>query len=262
MSSTLTTLTGSEPVTMPNTTVSDAPMPTQTAYAVPVGRVRIAKASPAMLSARPTPKTNDGTSRENPSERPSATAQTASRTPETTSTDHAMTTTLRQAVLSQSGYGSLVRRAVGLVAPGSHADAPGGISRQGWTALTLAGATLGGQWPLLEPLTPRARPVTEAPTRAAGSEVTLIWWGEIDLGNATDLSGDLLQAIETASHVYVDLTGVTFMDSSGIGVLVNGWRRARSEQVTLTVCEPTGQVRRTLESTGLLDLMSQQPTVP
>ncbi|GAA5142388.1 hypothetical protein GCM10023340_05780 [Nocardioides marinquilinus] len=98
--------------------------------------------------------------------------------------------------------------------------------------------------------------MTNAPTRDVSTEVTLIWWGEIDLGNATELSGDLLRAIGSASHVYVDLTGVTFMDSSGIGVLVNGWRRARAQHVTLTVCEPTGQVRRTLESTGLLDLMT------
>jgi hypothetical protein len=35
-------LTGTSPVTMPNATVRKAPMPTQTAYAVPVGSLRVA----------------------------------------------------------------------------------------------------------------------------------------------------------------------------------------------------------------------------
>src|SRR3954466_7632451 len=51
-SSTRTTDTGSSPAHIAKPAVSAAPMPTQTAYAVPMGRPRIAKARPAMLPAQ------------------------------------------------------------------------------------------------------------------------------------------------------------------------------------------------------------------
>src|SRR5215210_3984658 len=83
-------------------------MPTHTAYAVPTGRPRIAYASPPMLSARAAAKTAVGPSRVNPSDRPRAEAQTASRTPDRTRTSQYMANSW-SAVLSLSGYGALVR---------------------------------------------------------------------------------------------------------------------------------------------------------
>lgn len=70
-----------------------------------------------MLATTATRKTIDGASRENPSLRERAVAHTASSPPESTSTNHAMTATSFVAVLSLSGYGSLVRRPVPAVAP-------------------------------------------------------------------------------------------------------------------------------------------------
>ena len=61
--------------------MSEAPTPTQTAYAVPVGRSRIATASPAIETTMATPKTTVGPTFVKPSERPSAVAHTASKTP-------------------------------------------------------------------------------------------------------------------------------------------------------------------------------------
>src|SRR6185312_530975 len=71
----------------------------------------MAYAKPAMLMTSPAPKTTDGTSRENPSVLPRAMAQTASNSPETMSTIHAMANHRfpSVAVLSLAGYGSLVR---------------------------------------------------------------------------------------------------------------------------------------------------------
>src|SRR3954452_16106238 len=67
-------------------------MPTQPAYAVPTGRLRIAYASPTMLATRPRTKTTVGASRVKPSVRPRAVAHTASRTPDRTRTSQDMTT--------------------------------------------------------------------------------------------------------------------------------------------------------------------------
>src|SRR6478752_3316360 len=75
-----------------------------------------------MLATSPRAKTIDGVRRENPSDFARATAQTASSTPDRTNTNHAMTNSWK-AVLSRSGYGSLVRRA--LVAQDSRLHAHG-----------------------------------------------------------------------------------------------------------------------------------------
>src|SRR6187402_1863111 len=90
MSSIRTIENGSAPVIIAYATVSDAPMPTQTAYAVPVDMSRIAQASPPMLATSVTPKITLGQSLVNPSDLPSAVAQTASRIPDRTRMTHDM----------------------------------------------------------------------------------------------------------------------------------------------------------------------------
>lgn len=65
-----------------------------------------------MLTMIATTKTNDGTRRLNPSERPRAVAHTASKNPDTQRTIQDMTEQPFLAVLSQSGYSSLVRQTV------------------------------------------------------------------------------------------------------------------------------------------------------
>src|SRR5690606_18956726 len=104
--------TGSAPVSMANATVNAAPMPTHTAYEVPVGRLRIAIARPTMLSANATTNTTLGPSRVRPSDFPRAVAHTASITPDTTNTNHAtrFTSTRRLVV---TGYVALVRDPLG-----------------------------------------------------------------------------------------------------------------------------------------------------
>src|SRR4051794_13425696 len=61
-----------------------------------------------MLAARAAANTRVGSGRENPADRSSAVAQTASRTPERTRTSQ-YTTDPQDTVLSLSGYGVLVR---------------------------------------------------------------------------------------------------------------------------------------------------------
>jgi hypothetical protein len=77
---------GSAPAAIAHTTVPTAPIATHTAYAVPVGRSRIAHDKPPMLTMTATAKTTDGHKRVNPSDRPNAVAHTASNTPEMTKT--------------------------------------------------------------------------------------------------------------------------------------------------------------------------------
>jgi anti-anti-sigma factor len=54
--------------------------------------------------------------------------------------------------------------------------------------------------------------------------------------------------------VRLDLARVTFLDSSGIAVLVRAHQRCREAGQTLEVRNTLAPVRRTLELTGLSDL--------
>ncbi len=76
--------------------------------------------------------------------------------------------------------------------------------------------------------------------------------GEVDLYTSPRLRDLLFDAIQGgAAHVVVDLADVSFIDSSGLGVLVSSARTlgSRDELITI-VCGP-GVVARALEITGL-----------
>src|SRR5664279_5040283 len=88
------TLTGSSNAIIPIAAVSTAPIPTQTAYAGPTGRVFSANISPAIDAMISTKNATVGHSRVNPSDALRDSAQPASMIPENTRTTHAMIDTL------------------------------------------------------------------------------------------------------------------------------------------------------------------------
>lgn len=77
--------------------------------------------------------------------------------------------------------------------------------------------------------------------------------GEIDRSTAPALSDRLrIATFEGKGAVTVDLCEVSFMDSSGISVLLNALRRlTRQRRAFRLVCAP-GNVRRVFELTGLV----------
>ncbi len=75
--------------------------------------------------------------------------------------------------------------------------------------------------------------------------------GEIDLASASSLEECLTAAIDQAPRVVADLGGVTFLDSTGLSVLVRAVQRAEARQGELRVRRPPEQVRHLLEMTGI-----------
>src|SRR4051812_32656061 len=81
--------------------------------------------------------------------------------------------------------------------------------------------------------------------------------GEIDLATANELKNSLLDAIETnARCLIVDLSDVSFVDSTGLGVLLFVQRRMEASGGRIvTVCgDPL--VRRIFEVTGVMSVLS------
>jgi anti-anti-sigma factor len=74
--------------------------------------------------------------------------------------------------------------------------------------------------------------------------------GEIDIDNA----GQLVDAIKTvAGTAVVDLSGVTFIASTGLHGLLRAQEAARQRGDDLILRHPSKAVRRVLELTGLID---------
>ncbi|GAA3304644.1 hypothetical protein GCM10020218_104590 [Dactylosporangium vinaceum] len=67
---------------------------------------------------------------------------------------------------------------------------------------------------------------------AGGDTVVLTVSGEVDYETAPELRAAVLGAIEPhPAGVVLDLAGLRFMDSSGLGVIVGGWQRAQQADV-------------------------------
>ena len=92
-------------------------------------------------------------------------------------------------------------------------------------------------------------------TRADDGTVTVTVRGEIDFANSAELATGVQDAVaDSAEVVLVDLRKATFIDSTGLGALIEGYRAAIESDVRFVVCNPTPAFRRVLTVTGLCDL--------
>jgi anti-anti-sigma factor len=85
--------------------------------------------------------------------------------------------------------------------------------------------------------------------------------GEVDLANSDVLADAISTAIKTWSvaEVVVDLDQVTFLDSTGISVLMTGYNLAADYGVAYFVVNPHDLVRRTLHITRVLTALTEEP---
>ncbi|MGN6586972.1 MAG: STAS domain-containing protein [Solirubrobacterales bacterium] len=75
--------------------------------------------------------------------------------------------------------------------------------------------------------------------------------GELDLAVAGQLDEVLTIAVEQCAQVLVGLERCTFIDSSGIAVILRAHNRMEEEGNRLVVYAPADQVLRVLSMTGL-----------
>jgi len=79
--------------------------------------------------------------------------------------------------------------------------------------------------------------------------------GEIDVATAPELRDALYRLIDRGEKdICVDMKGVTFIDSSGLGALVASLKRARQGDADITITNLAGASRKVFEITGLLEV--------
>jgi len=81
-------------------------------------------------------------------------------------------------------------------------------------------------------------------------EITLR--GEVDVYTAPKLKERLVESIEGGcANIVVDLDGVSFIDSSGLGVLVSALRRARERDGSVRIVCKRDNILKIFRITGL-----------
>lgn len=85
--------------------------------------------------------------------------------------------------------------------------------------------------------------------------------GEIDLGSAPQLREALAAVFQEAKpRLIIDLSGVGFMDSTGIGVMVNTLNQVREKSGVCAFCGVGPRVHRILQIAGLLNALPLHAT--
>jgi anti-sigma B factor antagonist len=96
---------------------------------------------------------------------------------------------------------------------------------------------------------------------AVGGRIVLVVSGELDLAGVDEIKAALARAEKSAPHeLWIDLSGVEFMDSTGLTTLVLAHRRFDEPTRRLAVICPDGSVRRLLALVGVDGVVPVYPS--
>lgn len=100
----------------------------------------------------------------------------------------------------------------------------------------------------------------EIGTALAGEPLVVTVKGEVDLATATELEATVQRAFEIVPEsVHLDLAGLSFIDSSGLRVLVALTNEARSRDASLVLRNVPRHAERVLDLTGLSEWFDRAP---
>jgi anti-sigma B factor antagonist len=89
-------------------------------------------------------------------------------------------------------------------------------------------------------------------TRPEGDRTVVVVGGEIDVYTAPKLREQLVELVSNGDyHLVVDMEGVDFLDSTGLGVLVGGLKRVRAHDGSLRLVCTQERILKIFRITGL-----------
>ena len=94
-----------------------------------------------------------------------------------------------------------------------------------------------------------------------GNSVVLALRGEVDLQRRDEVADTAIKHLEQARPVVLDLSRVTFIDSSGLGALIRARQAATRLGGSFSIRGATGPVARVLAITGLGESLSDPGNV-
>ncbi|SFF71797.1 anti-sigma B factor antagonist [Actinoplanes philippinensis] len=95
-------------------------------------------------------------------------------------------------------------------------------------------------------------------TRHDDDATRLVLAGDLDMATTAVLDDSVTAVLTTTRprRLVIDAEGLAFCDSSGIHALMRARDRAQRQGTSFVVANPVGIARRTLEITGLLDVLT------
>ena len=100
-------------------------------------------------------------------------------------------------------------------------------------------------------------PPFEVRTSRAGDAAIVTIVGEIDMANAPEVKREIDGSRDGVERVVVDLSEVTFLDSSALNALVQSQRDLAEREISFRVVSPADQsVRKVFEITHLTEPLS------
>ncbi|SFF94264.1 anti-anti-sigma regulatory factor, SpoIIAA [Desulfotomaculum arcticum] len=87
-------------------------------------------------------------------------------------------------------------------------------------------------------------------------------FGEIDISITDSLREDVDRALDNygSGQLVIDLSGVDFIDSSGLGVILGRYKKVAGKGGKVFLAGAKPQVKKVLELSGLLNLMEEYNT--
>lgn len=84
--------------------------------------------------------------------------------------------------------------------------------------------------------------------------------GEIDILTVERMRVALGEAVDARPRrIVVDMSAVSFIDSTGLGALISGFQRARDNGIDFRLANPSVPVRQILVLSGLMEVVPVTP---
>jgi stage II sporulation protein AA (anti-sigma F factor antagonist) len=86
--------------------------------------------------------------------------------------------------------------------------------------------------------------------------------GELDHHSTDELRKQAIHAIESyhIRHIILNLEDLSFMDSSGLGVILGRYKQVKQLQGEMVVCAISPPVQRLFDMSGLFKIIRLEPT--
>ncbi|MBO0871047.1 MAG: STAS domain-containing protein [Micromonosporaceae bacterium] len=112
-----------------------------------------------------------------------------------------------------------------------------------------------------DPSRSRSNLLTHTTVREDVQRVRICFSGEIDLSSADLVDAAIIDALRShrPRRLEIDLSGLRFMDSSGVSALIRGRAKAIDGDCQLVVTDASPMIYRILNVTGVLRALADVP---
>ena len=83
--------------------------------------------------------------------------------------------------------------------------------------------------------------------RKAGIYTVIDWTGDVGMSIAPEAREPILQCLDDGQHLLMELSKVSYIDSSGVAVLVEGHLTARKKELSFGLVAPSRAVMNVLK---------------